>query len=216
MIRCKVRHLKFRKCKNKVQHNVDLRPLYTSFMVQTWYSVVVFFYRVLLPGTRAVLQVGCRCLSANDLAQPASLWAPEYDWPGSNELCFPRHKDILSFLCNSPCGCYVLAFFITAIQNRVKRLYNLHSFYSAPFFLLSRRTTMTSSAIQLVWLCAWALQWCALTAVIFFIGGNWKFRDTGWPLQAGRNKSLYFQLPLPTANLLSHPPYGLLKIAPPV
>jgi len=197
-------------------HNVNLRPLYTYLTIQTQLSGFFLQSSPTRQSHQAVLQVGCRCLSANAMAQPSSLQAPEYGWPGGNELCFPRHKDTLSCLCYSPCGCYVLALFITAIQNRVKRLYNLRSFYSASFFLLSRRTTMTSSAIQLVWLCAWALQWCALTALILFIGGNWKFRDTGWPLQAGRNKSLYFQLPLPTAKLLSHPPYGLLKIAPPV
>lgn len=136
-----------------------------------------------------------------------------------NELRFLSHKATLPFLSRSVLfsmwPLYIGPFYYSNLKWREKTLQFAPILFCF-FFLLSReggkKNPKASSAIQLVRFCTWALQWFTLTAVIFFIGGNWKFRDTEWPLHAGGNKSLYFQLPLRTAKLLSHPPYSLLKI----
>lgn len=140
-----------------------------------------------------------------------------------NELCFLSRKATLPFLSPSVLlsmwPLYIGPFYYSNSKWREKTLQFvpiLFCFFFSSFQKKKKRNKKnppkTSSAIQLVWFCTWALQWFTLTAVIFFIGGNWKFRDTEWPLHAGRNKSLYFQLPLLTAKLLFHPPYSYWKL----
>lgn len=150
-------------------------------------------------------------VSLAGILQTWDLWEAPSCTPGMEELCFSRHKATLPFLSFSLLfSTWLLCIGPFYYSNLNWRDFTICTHFILFFFLLlskKKKNTMTSSAIQLVRFWTRVLQWFTLTAVIFFIGGNWKFRDTEWPLQAERNKSLSFQLPLLMAKLLSLPQF---------